>query len=90
MRALLQVAGRNGELTAADLAFGVGAAPECRRTYRRHEHGIQCLLTDDAKTAELLAARLDQLNQDGAAIEARMQSEALAALRVLRDPTKPR
>jgi single-stranded-DNA-specific exonuclease len=49
--------------------------------------GIQCLLTDDAKTAELLAARLDQLNQERRAIEARMQAEALAAVRVLRDPS---
>jgi single-stranded-DNA-specific exonuclease len=87
LRALLQVAGRSGELTAADLAFGV--APRLNAAGRIDDMsiGIQCLLTDDAKTAELLAARLDQLNQERRAIEARMQAEALAAVRVLRDPS---
>jgi single-stranded-DNA-specific exonuclease len=86
VRALLQVAGRNGELTAADLAFGV--APRLNAAGRIDDMsiGIQCLLTDDPKAAELLAARLDELNQERRAIEARMQAEALAAVRVLRDP----
>jgi single-stranded-DNA-specific exonuclease len=86
VRALLQVAGRNGELTAADLAFGV--APRLNAAGRIDDMsiGIQCLLTDDVKAAELLAARLDQLNQERRAIEARMQAEALAAVRVLREP----
>jgi single-stranded-DNA-specific exonuclease len=86
VRALLQVAGRGGELTAADLAFGV--APRLNAAGRIDDMsiGIQCLLTDDAKAAELLAARLDQLNQERRAIEARMQTEALAAVRALRDP----
>jgi single-stranded-DNA-specific exonuclease len=89
VRALLQVAGRNGELTAADLAFGV--APRLNAAGRIDDMsiGIQCLLTDDPKAAELLAARLDQLNQERRAIEARMQAEALAAVRVLRD-TSPK
>src|SRR5258707_4667736 len=48
--------------------------------------GIQCLLSDDPTTAQMLAARLDQLNQERRSIEARMQTEALAAVSRLRDP----
>jgi len=86
VRALLQVAGRAGELTAADLAFGV--APRLNAAGRIDDMsiGIQCLLTDDPVAAGMLAARLDQLNQERRAIEARMQAEALAAVRVLREP----
>jgi single-stranded-DNA-specific exonuclease len=86
LRALLQVAGRAGELTAADLAFGV--APRLNAAGRIDDMsiGIQCLLTDDPVAAGMLAGRLDQLNQERRAIEARMQTEALAAVRVLREP----
>jgi single-stranded-DNA-specific exonuclease len=86
LRALLQVAGRTGELTAADLAFGV--APRLNAAGRIDDMsiGIQCLLTDDPVAAGMLAGRLDQLNQERRAIEARMQAEALAAVRVLREP----
>ena len=42
--------------------------------------GIQCLLCDDPTTAQMLAAKLDQLNQERRATEARMQVEALAAV----------
>jgi single-stranded-DNA-specific exonuclease len=48
--------------------------------------GIQCLLCDDPAGAQGLAARLDQLNEERRATEARMQVEALAAVSRLRDP----
>jgi single-stranded-DNA-specific exonuclease len=48
--------------------------------------GIQCLLTDDLVAAGMLASRLDQLNLERRATEQRMQAEALAAVRVLREP----
>src|SRR5205823_1564722 len=48
--------------------------------------GIRCLLADDAGGAGELAARLDELNQERRAIEARMQQEALGAVRALSDP----
>src|SRR5207245_628025 len=41
---------------------------------------------DDAGGAGELAARLDELNQERRAIEARMQQEALGAVRALSDP----
>lgn len=84
LRALLSVAGRRqADLTAADLAFG--AAPRLNAAGRLDDMsiGIRCLLADDAALAGELAARLDQLNQERRAIEARMQAEALAAVRRL-------
>jgi single-stranded-DNA-specific exonuclease len=88
IKALLEVSGRKREdLTATDLAFSV--APRLNAAGRIDDMaiGIQCLLADDAPTATALAARLDQLNQERRAIEARMQAEALAAVRLLREPS---
>ncbi len=88
IRALLEVAGRaGGELTASDLAFGV--APRLNAAGRLDDMtiGIQCLLADELPSATALAARLDQLNEERRAIEARMQAEALAAVAQLREPT---
>jgi single-stranded-DNA-specific exonuclease len=87
IRALLDVAKRGlADLTAADLAFGV--APRLNAAGRIDDMtiGIQCLLAEEPATAVVLAARLDQFNQERRAIEARMQVEALAAVRCLRDP----
>ena len=87
IRALLELAARGHEdLTAADLAFAV--APRLNAAGRIDDMtiGIQCLLADTAAAARLLATRLDQLNEERRAIEARMQIEALAAVRRLRDP----
>lgn len=88
IRALLDISQRyRPDLTATDLAFAV--APRLNAAGRLDDMtiGIQCLLADDAAVAHSLAARLDQLNQERRSIEARMQLEALAAVRVLRDPT---
>jgi single-stranded-DNA-specific exonuclease len=85
IRALLALAGRrSSEITAADLAFGV--APRLNAAGRMHDMtiGIECLLTDDPQHAAELAAELDRLNQERRTIEARMQAEALAAVRGLR------
>ena len=82
IRALLGLAGRSAaDLTAADLAFAV--APRLNAAGRLDDMsiGIRCLLADDDATAERLAQRLDELNQERRAIEARMQQDALAALR---------
>ena len=84
IRALLELAGRpSADLTAADLAFAV--APRLNAAGRLDDMtvGIQCLLADDAPTAERLAARLDALNQERRVIETRMQQAALAAVRGL-------
>ena len=84
IRALLDIAGRSApDLTATDLAFGV--APRLNAAGRIDDMtvGIQCLLAADPATAQALAARLDELNQERRSIEAKMQQEALAAVRCL-------
>ncbi|HUI62303.1 MAG TPA: DHH family phosphoesterase, partial [Steroidobacteraceae bacterium] len=78
IRALLEISGRSqAGLTAADLAFCV--APRLNAAGRIDDMsiGIQCLLADDADSASALARRLDELNLERRAIEARMQGEAL-------------
>jgi single-stranded-DNA-specific exonuclease len=88
--ALLNIAARRiNDLTATDVAFAV--APRLNAAGRMDDMtiGIQCLLCDDPTTAQMLAARLDQLNQERRATEARMQVDALAAVSRLRD-TSPR
>ncbi len=87
IRALIALAARSrSELTAADLAFAV--APRLNAAGRIDDMtiGIQCLLEDDEARAQVLAARLDELNQERRSIEARMQQEALLAVRVLAEP----
>jgi single-stranded-DNA-specific exonuclease len=87
IRALLLLAGRAAaDLTAADLAFGV--APRLNAAGRIDDMtiGVQCLLADDEASAGALALRLDALNEERRAIEARMQQEALSAVRVLEEP----
>ena len=84
IRALLALAGRAAaDLTAADLAFGV--APRLNAAGRIDDMtiGVQCLLADDEGHARELALRLDALNEERRAIEARMQQEALGAVRQL-------
>ncbi len=84
IRALLALAGRAmADLTAADLAFGV--APRVNAAGRIDDMtiGVQCLLADDDASARELAQRLDALNEERRAIEARMQQEALGAVRQL-------
>jgi single-stranded-DNA-specific exonuclease len=87
IRALLELASRRtAELTATDLAFAV--APRLNAAGRMDDMtvGIQCLLCDEPAGSQELAARLDQLNEERRAIEARMQIEALAAVSRLRNP----
>jgi single-stranded-DNA-specific exonuclease len=84
IQALLAVAGRNARQTvAADLGFAV--APRLNAAGRLEDMtlGIECLLSDDAAQARVMAARRDQLNQERRAIEAQMQEDALAAIESL-------
>jgi single-stranded-DNA-specific exonuclease len=84
IRALLALAERSStDLTAADLAFGV--APRLNAAGRIDDMtiGVRCLLADEAAGAHALAVRLDELNEERRSIEARMQQEALAAVRQL-------
>src|SRR5580658_2428829 len=85
--ALLSVAERaQRTLIASDLGFAV--APRLNAAGRLSDMsiGIRCLLADDEEQARVLALELDSLNAERRQIEARMQSEALQAIKVLRDP----
>jgi len=85
--ALLGVAQRRrADLTASDLGFAV--APRLNAAGRLEDMsiGIQCLLAEDEASAAELAARLDDINRERRQIEARMQADALAAVRHLEDP----
>ncbi len=85
--ALLEVAQRRrADLTATDLGFAV--APRLNAAGRLEDMtiGIQCLLADEVQAATALATRLDGINRERRQIEARMQSDALAALRGVADP----
>ncbi len=79
---------RSGDVCAADLAFAV--APRLNAAGRLDDMsiGIQCLLAQDPRVAGEFAERLNALNVERRAIEARMQAEALQAVRVLRDPAQ--
>ncbi|MGH8140773.1 MAG: single-stranded-DNA-specific exonuclease RecJ [Steroidobacteraceae bacterium] len=81
IRALLEIATRRtADLTASDLGFAV--APRLNAAGRIDDMsiGIRCLLTDDPEEARTLAEKLNALNLERRAIEARMQLDALAAV----------
>ncbi len=85
--ALLQVAQRQyASALASDLGFAV--APRLNAAGRIDDMsiGIRCLLADDAGEAAQLAVQLDTLNRERREIEADMQRQALAAVKVLDDP----
>jgi single-stranded-DNA-specific exonuclease len=85
--ALLAIAARDStDLTAADLGFAV--APRLNAAGRIDDMsiGIRCLLADDPAEARVLAERLNEFNLERRSIEAKMQTEALNAVRQLRDP----
>jgi single-stranded-DNA-specific exonuclease len=86
--ALLEIAARrSADLTASDLAFAV--APRLNAAGRIDDMsiGIRCLLADDESSAKALAERLNEFNLERRTIEARMQTDALSAVRQLKDPS---
>lgn len=85
--ALLELAQRNAaSLVAADLGYAVGPRLNAAGRLDDMSIGIRCLLADDPAEARILAERLNQLNTERRAIEADMQTKAIAAVRNLRDP----
>lgn len=87
IRALLEVAGRDPDrLVASDLGFAAGPRLNAAGRLTDMALGVECLLTDDPRHAQRLAARLDGLNRERRQIEAQMTDEALALLDHLGDP----
>lgn len=81
IKALISVSGREcSRLRESDLGFAV--APRLNAAGRLDDMslGIACLLSEDQKKADLLAVRLDELNQERRVIEAEMKEQAVAAI----------
>jgi single-stranded-DNA-specific exonuclease len=78
LRALLQVAGRDpAHLTAQDLGFVLGPRLNAAGRLDDIRTGIECLLSDDADAALVLARQLDQINRERREREADMRETAL-------------
>jgi single-stranded-DNA-specific exonuclease len=85
--ALLEVARRSpATLVASDLGFAVAPRLNAAGRLTDMSIGIRCLLSDAPDEARAAAQELDTLNTQRRQIEAKMQAQALAAVRVLGDP----
>ena len=79
IRALLSQSGRQLSRTVStDLGFVVGPRINAAGRLEDMSVGIECLLTDDAGTAERHARVLDEINRERKDIEARMREQAFA------------
>ncbi|MEQ9563974.1 MAG: single-stranded-DNA-specific exonuclease RecJ, partial [Woeseiaceae bacterium] len=88
--ALLAQAGRVQSRTiSTDLGFAVGPRLNAAGRLEDMSIGIECLLTDDAGTAQRLAAVLDGINRDRQSIEANMREEAFAYVDAMRESSLP-
>jgi single-stranded-DNA-specific exonuclease len=79
--ALCRAANRDpARIKAADLGFAV--APRLNAAGRLEDmgQGVACLLADDPRQAQALAARLDALNHERRGLQARMVDEARSLL----------
>ncbi|MGF1526348.1 MAG: single-stranded-DNA-specific exonuclease RecJ [Candidatus Competibacterales bacterium] len=75
--ALIQAAGRpQAQLTAADLGYFIGPRLNAAGRMDDMSIGVECLICDDPRAAQALAARLEQFNRARRAKEAQMQAEA--------------
>lgn len=82
--ALLELGKRRCEtLVASDLGFAVGPRLNAAGRLDDMALGIECLLTDDATAAHVMASRLDEMNRQRRTIEADMREQAMAALQDL-------
>ncbi len=81
MAALAQIAGRElATLSAQDLGFALGPRLNAAGRLADMRLGIQCLCTDDADEAQLLATQLDAINRERRELQADMQEHAMAAV----------
>lgn len=81
IQALLKVSGRDAnKVTAQDLGFSVGPRLNAAGRLDDMSLGIECLITDDAQAAYLMAERLHEFNRQRRSIEADMQEGAMLTL----------
>ena len=81
INALFQIAKKNpARALSQDLGFAVGPRLNAAGRLEDMRLGIDCLLSDDADVAMLIAKRLDELNRERRSIETGMQDVAMVAL----------
>ncbi|NOZ37034.1 MAG: single-stranded-DNA-specific exonuclease RecJ, partial [Gammaproteobacteria bacterium] len=81
LKAIATVAGRPLQsLSASDLGFALGPRINAAGRLDDMSRGIECLLTKDEPTAQVLAQQLDQLNRERRLIEEKMKQQALDLL----------
>ena len=81
INALFQIAKKNpARALSQDLGFAVGPRLNAAGRLEDMRLGIDCLLSDDADAAMLIAKRLDELNRERRSIETDMQDVAMATL----------
>lgn len=64
-------------ITAQDLSFAVAPRLNAAGRLTDMSLGIECLLTDDPRSAKDMALKLEQLNKDRREIQAEMQAQAM-------------
>jgi single-stranded-DNA-specific exonuclease len=79
--ALMRIATRNlAKASTYDLGFVLGPRLNAAGRLDDMALGIECLITDDAGTAERCARELDRMNRERRSIETDMHADALAIL----------
>ncbi|MDH5435709.1 MAG: single-stranded-DNA-specific exonuclease RecJ [Gammaproteobacteria bacterium] len=85
IRMLAEVAGRKvNQLVAADLGFVIGPRLNAAGRLDDMRLGIECLITQDATTARVMACELDELNKARRNIENQMKTDALQSLSAMK------
>lgn len=83
--ALFQIAKKNpARVISQDLGFAIGPRLNAAGRLEDMRLGIDCLLSEDAGAALLMAKRLDELNRERRNIETGMQEVAMATLESIR------
>lgn len=90
LRALLEVAGVEGEIEAGDLGYRLGPRLNAVGRVGEAETGLRLLLTDDAREAEALAERLEGRNRERRELDRRVLEEAERRLAETFDPDRDR
>ena len=81
---ILRIAGREmHNIVSSDLGFAIGPRLNAAGRLEDMSLGIECLITDDANRAAMIAEQLDQLNKDRRNIEQGMQKQAMQSLQYL-------
>ncbi len=81
IHALFQIAKKNpARVISQDLGFTIGPRLNAAGRLEDMRLGIDCLLSDDADAAMVMATRLDELNRERRSIETGMQEVAMTAL----------